>query len=352
MKRMKHFLSCLGWLLLLTSVPACGQTQQSAPEFAGWVTNAPVILRGLRVTTTTISTQLFRIPPRLATNAALATNIQTRLRTNSWTYTNLVFENFVPTTLNHAIWTNFTARTNGRDLRIWSERSLPLGWPNRPPVAAWNTNSIVWGMKGLTALSPAWEGHGAMGQVPLTALTRRHAYTRGHGMGPDGFTKAITGSRAWFLTADNAIVSTRIKRAVVRFGVRTNRPPRDYTILLLERDLPETIEPMSVALPDAVQKFYPVGSQGFVPRPIFQTEQLGYVNTGVAPLTVNSWKGGDSGSPNLLPLPGELVFFGGRSTSGPSKEMQEDMDELCRLEGLNPARYQLQWVDLEKYQPK
>jgi hypothetical protein len=171
-------------------------------------------------------------------------------------------------------------------------------------------------------------------------------------MGPDGFTTATAGLRVWFVTEDNAIVTTRIKRAVVRVGPRTNGPPRDYTIVLFERDLPETIEPMPVVLPATMQKFYPASPQGFVPRPIFQPEQLGFVNTGVAPLTVNSWKGGDSGSPNLLPLPGELVFFGGRSTSGPSPEMQADMDELCRLEGLNPARYQLQWVDLEKYERK
>jgi hypothetical protein len=255
--------------------------------------------------------------------------------------------------LSHVIWTNFIARTNGRDLRIWSERSLPDDWPKQLPVAVWNTNSILWGMKGLTALSPAWEGHGrALGQVPLTALTSRHAYARGHGMGPDGFTTATAGLRVWFVTEDNAIVTTRIKRAVVRVGPRTNGPPRDYTIVLFERDLPETIEPMPVVLPATMQKFYPASPQGFVPRPIFQTEQLGFVNTGVAPLTVNSWKGGDSGSPNLLPLPGQLVFFGGRSTSGPSPEMQADMDELCRLEELNPARYQLQWVDLEKYERK
>jgi hypothetical protein len=61
---------------------------------------------------------------------------------------------------------------------------------------------------------------------------------------------------------------------------------------------------------------------------------------------VDIWKGGDSGSPNMLPLPGELVFSGGRATSGPGPEMQADMDELCRREGLDPQRYQMQWVEL------
>ena len=50
----------------------------------------------------------------------------------------------------------------------------------------------------------------------------------------------------------------------------------------------------------------------------------------------------------MIPLPGELVFFSGRSTSGPTPAMQADMDELCRLEGLNPVKYQMRWVDLGK----
>ena len=118
--------------------------------------------------------------------------------------------------------------------------------------------------------------------------------------------------------------------------------------MLLDRDLPETIEPMAVATMAAVQKFYLSTTPGGAPFPIFQTEQTGNVSSSIPPLTVNTWKGGDSGSPNMIPLPGELVFFSGRSTSGPTPEMQDDMDELCRLEGLNPAKYQMRWADLGK----
>ena len=82
---------------------------------------------------------------------------------------------------------------------------------------------------------------------------------------------------------------------------------------------------------------------------VFKSEQLGHVSAEVPGFTYNTWKGGDSGSPDLLPLPGELVFFGGRSTSPPSAAMQADMDELSRQEGLRPKAYQLQWVDLSKY---
>jgi hypothetical protein len=43
------------------------------------------------------------------------------------------------------------------------------------------------------------------------------------------------------------------------------------------------------------------------------------------------------------------VFISGRVTSGPTKEMQADMDELCRLEGLDSRKYQMQWADLGKF---
>ena len=57
----------------------------------------------------------------------------------------------------------------------------------------------MWGMTGLTALSPCWSGEGSPGQVPITALTRRHGYARGHDMGPQGFSKAHAGQKVWFL---------------------------------------------------------------------------------------------------------------------------------------------------------
>lgn len=336
---------CLG----LGCATAWAQSNRETRELAGQITNGPAVLQVYRITTLMTSTQLVRLPPHLATNAAYGTNpIIARFRTNSFTYTNLVFERFEPDSLAHLVWTNFMAQTNGRDLRIWSERTHPANWPTNPPVVKWNPNSLIYGMRGFTALSPSWAGQGSAGQVPLTALTRRHVYTRGHGMGPDGFSVDSAGRKVWFLTANNTMVEARIRRAVVRATPGTNQMHRDYTLMLLDRDLPETIEPMAVATMAAVQKFYLSTTPGGAPFPIFQTEQTGNVSSSIPPLTVNTWKGGDSGSPNMIPLPGELVFFSGRSTSGPTPEMQDDMDELCRMEGLNPAKYQMRWADLGK----
>jgi len=242
------------------------------------------------------------------------------------------------------IWTNFIAHTNGRSVVVWRVRSHPPGWPGNPPVVVWNTNCLMWGMKGLTALSPCWEGEGLPGQVPITALTRRHGYTRGHSMGPSGFRKDLNGKKVWFLTLDNQVIETTIAAAVVR-TVPTDG--RDYTLLLFARDLPESIEPIRVAPgPMVLEKYKAMKG---TPRPVFMTEQTGRVSADVPPFEVPILKGGDSGSPNMLPMPRELVLFGGRATSTPSPEMQADMDELCRSQGVDPSDYQLQWYDLSKY---
>jgi hypothetical protein len=123
----------------------------------------------------------------------------------------------------------------------------------------------------------------------------------------------------------------------------------DYTLFLFDRDLPDTIQPIRVAAMAEVQSRYLASARGGGIYPIFKTEQGGQVSAEVPGLTVNTWKPGDSGSPNLLPMPGELVFFGGRSTSGPSTDMQADMDALSKMEGLNPKDYQLRWVDLSRF---
>lgn len=78
------------------------------------------------------------------------------------------------------------------------------------------------------------------------------------------------------------------------------------------------------------------------------TLQGGYVSADVPGWTV-PFAGGDSDAPIMLPLPGELVFFEGLSTSPPSAQMQADMDMLSRKAGLKPRRYQMHWVNLDGY---
>ena len=181
-------------------------------------------------------------------------------------------------------------------------------------------------------------------EVPITLLTRRHGYARGHSMGPDGFHTNFAGFKVWFVSTNNMIVEVKVVREVVRTQGGANR---DYTILLFDRDLPSSTQPIRVANPDDVRRKYRQGAYG--PSPMFFTEQTGNVSAEVAGFMAVIGKGGDSGSPIMLPMSGELLFWAGASTSGPSREVQTDIDELSRLQGLRPSRYQLQWVSLSRY---
>jgi hypothetical protein len=302
-----------------------------SPTFSGgWITNGPAIFR---VVTNSE-------PPNFGTG----TNRPIRRPVSKRASANIVFDHFQPGSLNEVVFREATSLTNGRTTQIWSVRKHPSGWPKIPPLVQWNTNCLLWGLRGFTALSPCWQAEGNPGQVPLTALTRRHAYTRGHGMGPSGFNTNFAGQSAWFLTADNEVVSRKILRDVVR---TRNEDDRDYTILLLDRDLSSEIEPILVAeTKDLMSRYVAVQR---APWPLLEPEQGGNVNLDLPGFTINAVKGGDSGSPNLIPLFGSLIFLSGRSTSGPSPQMQADMDGLCRLEKLDPQKYQLQWADLSRY---
>jgi hypothetical protein len=356
MKHFRPFATALlmAWTFELTSHGAdrSDQTPNSG-GVAGWSTNGAAVYQ-LRVTQTR---QAAYSPP--VAYAPTPTNLPAEIRramaafstagiVTTIAQTQTVFHHFLPllpNSLNNLVWTNFIAHTNGRSAVVWSVRTHPPDWPARPPLLEWNTSSLMWGMKGLTAISPCWEQEGSSGQVPITALTRRHGYTRGHGMGGDRVGTSYNGKKVWFLTSRNTVVETTVKREIVRTA------GRDYTIVLFSSDLPETIQPMRVVEPTMVSanphaKYFVM--PGF-PCPIFKTEQFGNVSADMPGFTLDTYKGGDSGSPNMLPMPGELIFCGGRSTSGASAEMQADMDTLCRLEGLDAKKYQLQWMDLARY---
>ena len=227
---------------------------------------------------------------------------------------------------------------------MWESWQLPAGWPTNPPVLRWDTNNLMWGRKGMTAISHVCEGMGAFGQGSITALTRRHGYVRGHGMGPSGLNPQRVGRRVWFCTRDNQVIERRMLLILIRGPDVPNQG--DYSIILFDADLPATIEPMRVADSAKVGRKYYFGDPSH--KPVFMTLQGGFVSAGIPGWTV-PFSGGDSGAPIMLPLPGELVFFGGLSTSPPSAAMQADMDMLSRRAGLDPRRYQLQWVSLDGY---
>lgn len=153
------------------------------------------------------------------------------------------FAGFVHGSLAEAVWAGF--HTNGRSTRIWEFWQLPPGWPNIAPVLRWNTNNLMWGRKGMTAISQVCEGKGAFGQGSITALTPRHGYLRGHSMGGGGLHPEKVGKRIWFCTLNNQVIERKVKLLLVR--AREPGSPGDYSIVLFDADLPPTIKPMRVA---------------------------------------------------------------------------------------------------------
>lgn len=306
-------------------------------EFVGWLTNGPAVYTRTRLATTNYNNNPIFIE---LNRLGYPTPPLVRLDY----YTNETFDHFLAGTLNHVCWTNFIGHTNARTAQIWSVRTHPVGWPAKPPAVKWNTKCLMWGMRGLTALSPCWEREEAPGWFAITALTRRHGYARGHNAGLEGFGDQFAGAKVWFLTIGNTVVERSICREVIRtFPVSG----RDYTLFLFNEDLPDGISPMKVVAYKTRLAKYP--DLPAAPSPLFLTEQTGNMSAEVPGFTVPIKKVGDSGSPNMLPIPGELVFYSGRTTAGPTVEMQGDMDELCRRSGLDPAKYQMQWIDLSAF---
>jgi hypothetical protein len=211
-------------------------------------------------------------------------------------------------------------------------------------VLRWNTNSLLWSRKGMTAISQVFEGMGALGQGAITALTRRHGYARGHHMGPSGLQPERAGRRIWFCTRDNRLVERRAQFFLVR--APQTGGPGDYSLIFFDEDLPPGIEPMRVADQQQVHRKYFVRDSSR--KPLFEALQGGFVSGGFGEWKVHI-RGGDSGSPIMLPLPDEVVFIGGITTSPPSERMQIDMDLLTLRAGLDPSQYRMQWVSLEDY---
>jgi hypothetical protein len=252
------------------------------------------------------------------------------------------FAGFIPGSLAQVVWAGF--HTNGRTTRMWELAQLPPGWPNRPPVLRWNTNSLLWGRKGMTAICQVHEDMGSFGQCAITAVTRRHGYMRGHDMGPGGLQPQRVGRRIWFCTRDNQVIERKVQFLLVR--AREKDSPGDYSIILFDADLPPGIEPMRVMDPAPMQRKYFFGDTSH--KPLLWALQNGRVSGGI-PGWIVGVGGGDSGAPVMLPLPDEVIFFGGVTCSGPSPRMQIDLDLLSLRAGLDPSQYQMEWVNLDVY---
>jgi subtilisin-like proprotein convertase family protein len=249
-------------------------------------------------------------------------------------------------------WNSFTARTNGRVMEMWAERSHPAGWPNTPPVLTWNTNSLIYGLDGFTAMSPCNADEGAPGQIPGTLITRRHMLMRGHSMGENGLSDRLAGSKIWFCTASNKVIEMRVAAGFIRLGLFGGKN-YDYGVFVFSADAPDSLTPISVISEADFSTFYYRTRE--IPYLLLGAEQYGHVATGgdpIEPFVFPLYKGGDSGSPDFIISPdNKLVMYHGRGISGFSAQLAADVDALTRHVGLDPNRYQLRWYDLSPWAP-
>ena len=233
-------------------------------------------------------------------------------------------------------WQNYINNLGGKSDTLWSTYVHNDTPPQNmvTPQLAWNPNCLLYGKSGFTAISQCNSFQGSRGQIPVTALTKRHGYLRGHGNGGNQ-----VGEKVWFCTLDNQVVEATVAASMVRWAI--NR--YDYGLVLFSQDLPPTVTPMLV---------------GYTNQPfavMFATVQSGRMDGNCPPFNfdevsrppfnnVDIGNGGDSGSPNMLSTwDNRLVFIDGRTTTGPCAQMQADTDDLCRRMGLDPANYQMTW---------
>jgi len=248
------------------------------------------------------------------------------------------------------VWTTLLANTNGETPNVWTIIQ------QNPPKLQWNTKSLIYGKGGYTAISQlnSW----GVCIPPVTALTGRHGYTRGHGNNVNG---ALTNNprspamTVYFCYPPTNLVTVNVLARIIR-----NDGVYDYTVLLFDTDVTTSdITPMCV---------HSNPQEGTTQLVELATQQAWYGQPGtvalVSPFTLAPpplpffpyyQVGGDSGSPEMaLTSNNTLVFLGGTQCSGPgqqgSSQMQVDMDTLTGIANsppynlnLNPANYQMSW---------
>jgi len=276
-------------------------------------------------------------------------------------------------TLSYSISTNFASVTNKAPAgggTVSLDQVMASGFYGTNCV--WNTNSALWNKKGLTSWSPIHTSQltNLSTDVLVTALTRRHIYSRGHSSGSDGYYSynVTNGEYYYFYTTNNQMV---IRRALNKI-TRISSGKGDYTITVLDSDLPTTIDTMAQAMQfpmDTNNAFagtgdfsvklnygsaynHPVTQLGFCQHGYIgfnSGDNNGYGITNFFPHGI--YVGGDSGNPNFYVIGNELAMTSGRTTSGYNIFMQQDIDALSATNGMDPALYQPRFVDVSKFAP-
>jgi hypothetical protein len=239
------------------------------------------------------------------------------------------------------IWTNHLAHTNNKTIKMWATNSHPV--KTNPPLLAWDTNCLLYGKTGFTAISPANSFQGR--DSPITALTRRHGYTAAHTITEvpyDDFAHGFEGHKVWFCTANNQVVEMTVATAYVHRG-----GGYDHSIFIFTTNLPTSITPMAVMnAPSSIGVNFATckhGTNSANLQPPYGSFK--FSDNSKPPFNEhNTYEGGDSGSPNMIPTTdGSLVFVGGSTSDGPSGQMQTNMNKLTLYLNLNTNDYKLNW---------
>lgn len=257
-------------------------------------------------------------------------------------------------------------------LMLWSSHSHAENDFTETPTAAWNTNCYVHDFVGKTAMaicsSVPQDSHG---QVPLTLVTRRVAVTAGHQLMINP-----TGSNVFFVTRSNTVSAHTIADWVYKAS-------GDYSLVQFDSDVPDSIEVMR-CVPyrngdssySYIYTLMPATSKllGTIWRCQHyevclpakeladwwwhwdQYQYCDYMHTRIEDVH-HWWVAGDSGGPNMLPIPAdgggvELLLYHCTSGVTINAAFEADIAALATANGCDPtlAKYKLSFADLSAYE--
>lgn len=249
---------------------------------------------------------------------------------------------FYPTnTLGYALETNYFARTNAISHYNPATDQPWTGYvPGSTNIARYrlNTNSVLYGKRGATAISVAQFGATVN---RLCLVTRRHAVGLAHYGDPSN------GGLVWFM-GTNGVVHGMTASVGFSSGLG-----EQLEVVTFTQDVPADVETARVIGP--LTNAWQFIASFFPPPPPDVTRQLavcqhGYVGVCGQPHPGGSicGQGGDSGSTGFIMLGDELLYTGVFS-SKPSPFMQQKLNELTLRLGLRTNDYPLQIVNLTNY---
>jgi len=183
------------------------------------------------------------------------------------------------------------------DQYLWNTWT-PTGW-------TWNTNNILFNVRGFTGLSQTSDGNGGF-PWKWTLISKRIAYSSGHVWGNP---TALVGQNVYFVARDGTKYSAQVSATRGAYN-----PTTDHALVLFSADVPATIEPVVVGIYSNFYAHFEFDStiQAFT-KPNFRTCQHGQVGL----INDTSWKsknhafhvGGDSGNPIMVVITNTLVNY-------------------------------------------